>query len=52
MLTTKLWDKKKVQERFFKHLGQFRKENIPQSTVSDIEVTFVSAGGENGFVWR
>jgi phage terminase small subunit len=30
----------------FKHLGRFHKENIPQSTVSDIEVTFVSADGE------
>jgi len=42
----KLCDKNAAQERLFKHLGLFRKENSPQATVSNIEVSFVSAGGE------
>jgi phage terminase small subunit len=42
----KLWDKNSAQERLFKHLGLFRKENSPQSTFSNIEVSFVSAGGK------
>jgi phage terminase small subunit len=42
----KLWDKNSAQERLFKHLGLFRKENSPQSTVSNIETSFVSAGGK------
>jgi phage terminase small subunit len=41
----KLWDKNNAQERLFKHLGLFRKENNPQSTVSNIEISFVSADG-------
>lgn len=41
----KLWDKNNAQERLFKHLGLFRKENSPQSPVSNIEVSFVSADG-------
>ena len=43
----KLCDKNSAQERLFKHLGLFRKENSSQSTVSNLEVTFVSAGGES-----
>ena len=42
----KLWDKNSAQERLFKHLGLFRKENNPQSSVSNIEISFMSAGGK------
>jgi phage terminase small subunit len=42
----KLWDKNTAQERLFKHLGLFRKENSPQSEVSNLTVTFVSADGK------
>jgi phage terminase small subunit len=47
MCKIKLCDKNTAQERLFKHLGLFRKENSPQSqsTVSNIDVTFVSADG-------
>ncbi len=41
----KLGDKNSAQERLFKHLGLFRKENFPQSTVSNIQVSFVSSAG-------
>jgi phage terminase small subunit len=41
----KLCDKNAAQERLFKHLGLFRKENSPHPTVSNIEVSFVSADG-------
>jgi phage terminase small subunit len=41
----KLCDKNSAQERLFKHLGLFRKENSPQPVVSNIEVSFVSADG-------
>jgi phage terminase small subunit len=39
----KLWDKNSAQERLFKYLGLFRKENNTQSTVSNIGISFVSA---------
>jgi phage terminase small subunit len=42
----KLGDKNSAQERLFKHLGLFRKENSSQPTVDNIKVSFVSAGGE------
>ncbi|WON72881.1 terminase small subunit [Nitrosospira sp. Is2] len=42
----KLWDKNSAQERLFKHLGLFRKENNPQSTASNIQISFVSADGK------
>ncbi|PTR14369.1 phage terminase small subunit [Nitrosospira sp. Nsp2] len=42
----KLWDKNSAQDRLFKHLGLFRKENSPQSSVSNIEISFVSADGK------
>jgi phage terminase small subunit len=38
----KFGDKNSAQERLFKHLGLFRKENSPQSAVSNIDVSFVS----------
>ncbi|PTR17201.1 phage terminase small subunit [Nitrosospira sp. Nsp2] len=41
----KLCDKNSAQERLFKHLGLFRKENSPQPTLSNIEVSFVSSDG-------
>jgi len=40
----KLCDKNSAQERLFRHLGLFRKENCPQAAVSSIEVSFVSPG--------
>ena len=45
MCKIKLCDKNTAQERLFKHLGLFRKENGPQSAVRNLEVTFVSADG-------
>jgi phage terminase small subunit len=41
----KLCDKNAAQERLFKHLGLFRKQSGPQSEVSNLTVTFVSADG-------
>ncbi len=46
MCKIKLCDKNSAQERLFKHLGLFRKGSSPESTVTNIEVSFVSAGGE------
>jgi phage terminase small subunit len=45
MYKIKLCDKNTAQERLFKHLGLFRKENSPRAAVSNIEVSFVSADG-------
>lgn len=42
----KLWDKNSAQERLFKHLGLYRKENGPPSRVNEIRVTFVSGDGK------
>ncbi|SFU57109.1 terminase small subunit [Nitrosospira multiformis] len=42
----KLWDKNSAQERLFRHLGLFRKENAPKQTLRKIEVAFVSPEGE------
>jgi phage terminase small subunit len=41
----KLCDKNNAQERLFKHLGLFRMESRPESEVSNLTVTFVSADG-------
>jgi phage terminase small subunit len=38
----KLWDKNSAQERLFKHLRLFDKQNNPQHFVRNIEVSFVS----------
>ena len=45
MWKIKLCDKNTAQERLFKHLGLFRKQSNPQSEVSNLTVTFVSADG-------
>lgn len=42
----KLWDKNSAQERLFRHLGLFRKENAPQQPPRKIEIVFVSPEGE------
>ena len=46
MLKTKLWDKKKAKEACSSTSAGSTRRTSPQSTVSDIEVTFVSADGE------
>lgn len=41
----RLWDKNVAQERLFKRLGLFRKDNGPEKSVKSIEVSFVSVDG-------
>jgi phage terminase small subunit len=42
----KLWDKNSAQERLFRHMGLFRKENAPKQTPRKMQVIFVSPDGE------
>ena len=42
----RLWDKNSAQDRLFRHLRLFDKENNSQQHISNIEVTFVSADGK------
>jgi phage terminase small subunit len=44
----KLWDKNSAQERLFKHLRLFDKQNNPQQVIRNIEVSFVSPKGRGG----
>jgi phage terminase small subunit len=43
----KLWDKNSAQERLFKHLRMFDKENNLQQAIRNIEVRFVSPDGKS-----
>jgi phage terminase small subunit len=45
MYKIQLADKNSAQDRLFKHLCLYSKENSPESTVTNIEVSFVSADG-------
>lgn len=42
----KFWDKNSAQERLFRHLGLFRKENASKQTPRKIGIAFVSPDGE------
>jgi phage terminase small subunit len=42
----KFWDKNSAQERLFRHLGLFRKENAPRQPLRKMEIVFISPEGE------
>jgi phage terminase small subunit len=50
MCKIKLWDKNSAQERLFKHLRLFDKQNNPQQAISNIEIRFVSPEVKGGNV--